>query len=479
MYKTRATSVKLLLVRILAGLCVLMGFHSAVRAGVEPYENFIKGKLSVKDSILVKDEKFKNPAYNWSDISNSSVHNMISLKVLDEKLIQQNFSVEIELRVEYFSSPAQVAPTIIPSVKLKVNYVKDAGAVYQGTDLYSMPAGTNAYFVKVYIISINSPEYGSNPPDLQLSSSIVIDRQYLFKPAQAIDQQATMVSSGQLTNNQLRLAWPHIAGAEEYDVEWAIIDKGSEFEPTVLTMLSNSSAIPDAQLSELFRNNATRINTHENNYLLSLLYNSDYLVLRMRQVQYGTDSLRREGNWDYTLANNSFSAWNLTWHEQGKNWQYSATFAEEGKKKEQVSYFDGSLRNRQNVALNTSDNVAVVQETIYDEFGRQAASILPAPVKEGSNASPYLHYFTNLNRNNNDSAYNYSNLRSGRLSPQPLNNQYGTAKYYSPNNDFINSSLFNKYRMRRDILFRYNATHQIIQVELEYRVEWEWLFSQV
>src|SRR6266540_3694003 len=100
----------------------------------------------------------------------------------------------------------------------------------------------------------------------------------------------------------------------------------------------------------------------------------------MRQVHY-TNGYRDEDDWDYKITDpngtpTGYAIWTIPlWHEQNLNWQYAAAFSEEGKKKEVVSYFDGSLRTRQMVTINNSDNVAVVQETVFDEFGRAAGKI--------------------------------------------------------------------------------------------------------
>lgn len=414
-------------------------------AGIEPYENFLKGAVKNNDSLIVKDEKFRNPLYAWSDISNITVKNTISLRILDEVPVNQNFTCEADLKVQYYSSPDQQTPTEIQSVKLKVNYVAGAGATYKITDSYNF---SNGYFVKVYVNSISSPELGSNLPDIfQLTSRIVIDRQYKFKPEHAIDFNASFISSGS-ANNTMAVSWSHIPGAEEYDLEWATIDQGSDHENILQEMLSGGNVHPDS-LNRLFRNNASRVTTPGNNYLLSLIFNAGYIAVRIRQGQYNSSGIRLEGNWDYDFENNNYAVWALAWHEQSKNWQYSATYAEDGKKKEVISYFDGTLRGRQTATLNNSDKVAVVQENIFDEFGRQAASVLPAPVRKNDVTEPYLHYFREFNKNTSGTSYNFQNLKwslaNCEFLPGVMNTSSGASGYYSGNNQFINEKKYNKY----------------------------------
>ncbi|MDQ7949123.1 MAG: hypothetical protein REI93_09770, partial [Pedobacter sp.] len=138
-------------------LIILLLFTQAkqVFAGTEPYKNFIKGQLHVGDSLIVKDEKFKNPQFNWADITNISVHNRIELSVLQEQPITQNFDCEVEMRVEYFSSPEQVTPTTVQLVKLKVEYRIGQAVVHKLIDHYAF---MNGHLVKVFITKITSPQ---------------------------------------------------------------------------------------------------------------------------------------------------------------------------------------------------------------------------------------------------------------------------------------------------------------------------------
>ncbi|MDB5149793.1 MAG: hypothetical protein JWQ57_3813, partial [Mucilaginibacter sp.] len=139
------------------------------------------------------------------------------------------------------------------------------------------------------------------------------------------------------------------------------------------------------------------------------------------------------------------------------NWQYSAAFAEDGKKKEVISYFDGALRGRQTVSINNADNVPVVQENIYDEFGRAAASILPSPYKDPAvTETPSLHYVTNFNLSTTSTAsvpvpYSIADIGGTSLPtdcealPGQLKNTSGTSLYYSANNPFKALNKYNNY----------------------------------
>ena len=439
-------------------------------AGIEPYSNFTtSGRIQNNDTISVRDEKFKNFRYNWNSISNISVKNAVSLRIVDNDLVTFQFTCDAQVKIYYFTNISQTIPDSIIRT-LHVNYNPNAGTTYKAIDVYDfsdLPNFHGAYQVMLKVMSITnnlniSPS--AMPKILQLGCSIVIDRQYNFQPSAAISPNGSIVSNqgsgATAATNQLFLQWPPIQGAEEYDVEWTAVDKGSEYAPIINQMRSDTSTYNNnadpAKMDSIFRNNASRITTPGNECKLSLLYNEDYLLVRIRQVKDTTGGIRLTGNWDYKLASaqsngSIYNFWYLKWNEPNLNWQYSVAFAEEGKKRETVNYFDGTLHSRQTVTMNNADSVGLAQENIYDRFGRSAASILPAPFKESSGIKPYLHYVQNFNLNASGNPYDFSNVQ-GTLStpacditPDPLSTNSGASKYYSSQNSFINDRPYNKY----------------------------------
>ncbi|MBN9295451.1 MAG: hypothetical protein J0I41_00500 [Filimonas sp.] len=445
-----------------------------VMAGVEPYQNILRN-IKKGDSLVVQDEKFRNSAYQWSAIQNHIVKNIISLNISYDTamVIKKDFTCEVFFKVEYYSQPGQAQPAKIENQKLKVNYAQHAGGISHFLDSYGF---SNGHWVKVTIDSITAPElHDSIPAVVQLKSQIIIERQYdIPADKKLLFQGALSQTSGEIITPQgangkvqakgimalqainpppspdrhLSLTWASIAGMEEYDLEWTTVEDNSIYNATVQSMMNNTSGLDPALVATIFKNNATRVTTHDNNYDISLVYSSKYILVRMRGVKYTTDGLRDEREWDYQLTNGQWAIWQIDakWHEPNLNWQFSASFAEEGKKKEVISYFDGSLRNRQSVTINNSDNVGVVQENVLDEFGRAAVAILPAPVKDNN-----FHYFKNFNLNNSGAKYNYTNLGSSNNCgpiPDPLNSSAatpGAAQYYSANNEFLATSNMSRF----------------------------------
>ena len=246
-----------------------------------------------------------------------------------------------------------------------------------------------------------------------------------------------LVKSELLTGtNELEVRWKFISGAESYDLEWVFIDVDDNPAPN----LDNVSAGFDFH-------NATRVNVPGQYYHIQLGYPKGILLYRVRGV--GADvndfGLRDEGKWSF-IPTSLGNAWqgntltdapvisgvsesyrcNLDGMHLSLNWQYAATFAEDGKRKEVVSFYDGSLRNRQTLTLNNKEGTAIVGETKYDYSGRPAVTLLPTPVESNG-----IRYYNNFNpgfdRTDFDQDANVSN-------PSQLSTASGAGKYYSTAN---------------------------------------------
>jgi RHS repeat-associated protein len=243
------------------------------------------------------------------------------------------------------------------------------------------------------------------------------------------------------TPDQLTVSWPTIYGAEQYDLEWAFVN---DYNTTFNTY------VPASSLGYNFRFNSTRITTTQTSYGISLIYEHGYLVYRVRAVGLDTTnpSTYLNGVWsqpDSGLVSSATNYHVTTPHQlDSMDYQYNATFAEEGKKKEVVTYYDGSLRSREAVTKMNSDKNVLVGQTIYDYQGRPAVTILPVPVQfpSCSNSEPVIHYFPNFNES--DSANNlrqYSRLdfdldttHRCSVTADSMSVFAGASNYYSPQN---------------------------------------------
>lgn len=246
------------------------------------------------------------------------------------------------------------------------------------------------------------------------------------------------------TSQEIEVWWDYIEGAEEYELEWTWIDNySSDFDIN----LASTEVFFSARDLEL---NNTRIITTDQRYQVPLVYNKGFLIYRVRAVGRWTDNdlldvdKRIYGKWSTDGVDLSSPTMIATWphwieltstHEALKNWQYQAVYAEEGKKKEIVSYFDGSLRNRQTVTRINSNKEAIVGENIYDNQGRSAIQVLPTPIDNSA-----LRYYSALNLNSEGVVYSHDNFDWDTgdciAAADPMNTESGASHYYT--NDVLN-----------------------------------------
>ncbi len=245
----------------------------------------------------------------------------------------------------------------------------------------------------------------------------------------------------------------------ENDIEWTYVDINSSLAQQSLSSLpvnsdnivsSNSSAYINIIEAEM-KNNASRVTLTGNSYSFNLPYQEGFVFFRIRSVGY-KNNVRQESAWTYVdnSSSKNILGYKTDGHEKELNWQYNATFSEGGKRKEVISYFDATLRNRQTVTINNSiEDVSVVAETIYDNMGRPTANILPAPTLKPS-AKSGLSFYSGINQfklgttstTTQPSNYEQFGYPAGacNISAMPLDNGLGAAQYYSPNNALLSAT---------------------------------------
>ncbi|MBL7900074.1 MAG: hypothetical protein JNJ99_16155, partial [Crocinitomicaceae bacterium] len=350
--------------------------------------------------------------------------------------------------------------TALPVQTLTISYQPDGNPAtpYDFNTSIFKHSGYHKYKIHVAPIT-NAPENIYLEAELNVNryyemvqtTPTVLSANYIFyDPISGIESKNPIVNNageGVPAVGEIEIAWDYLEGAEEYELEWTWVD--------------NYSTSPGVQIAasayvfneRMFENNNTRIITQDQNYRIPIVFSQGFLIYRVRGVGRWIDNgfadvnLKKFGAWStagspVTSITAKVSNWPHyiivdTEHEALKNWQYQAVYAEEGKKKEIISYFDGSLRNRQTVTRINSDNNAVVGESIYDNQGRSAIQILPAPV-----ANPALRYYQKLNVNYALEPYSHRDFdwepATGGLAcvaaASGLSDNIGASKYYSTNN---------------------------------------------
>ncbi|MBI5372838.1 MAG: hypothetical protein HZA79_12520 [Sphingobacteriales bacterium] len=439
------------LTRVLAVIVMLTAFVIHAAAVEEPREITKKGSelvnLPLNTVITNADPVFGSA--NWNGQTANGVKNIILFEIdfnneANKYFQNLTFTATCTVDIRCYGNPS--SPTTItqtyPGIALQVNFNPAAGAIYKGIAEYKF---NGAYKVDVVFKGITAT--GLSPvtsyPIFSLTNKLIVDRQYNFND-NSTDLLKYTTDGQKLTVNWTPTAYP---GAESFDLEWTYVDETSDAGVIINQARTlGQTTISQATLESFFRNNSSRVNLPPGpaEYKFNLNYNKGFILFRMRGVQFrNSDGLRLEGNWNYTADAITGSLYtffdqgivDVDWHEKELNWQYNAVYAEDGKRKEVISYFDGALRSRQTVTINNQDNVSVVAEPVYDALGRPSMSILPAPVSDN-----LLKYFRSFNVNNSLRPVSYKDIPSANcgIISSALSSSSGVEKYYSENNPFIN-----------------------------------------
>lgn len=229
-------------------------------------------------------------------------------------------------------------------------------------------------------------------------------------------------------HNELEVDWGFVQGAESYDLEWLFID-----EP--LATLTTASLPYDFK-------NATRVNTPNQFYNIPLVYPRGILLYRVRGVSRdpADPDLWITGAWSFPYetgttddANTAPATLSFRWrkelngHLPGMNWEYTATYAEDGKRREAFSVYDGSLHPRQNETVRNTDDNLIVAETKYDYTGIGTVQILPVPLATHDGLTFYPNFNAGFDRSSFASNTTIDN-------PSPMSTSSGAGNYYSSAN---------------------------------------------
>jgi hypothetical protein len=406
------------------------------------FTNSLSGSAILVSSPVVsftEQENFFTSLPSTPGFVNASVKNRVSVGVDHSSLnyVGTAYHYRYKLRVESWDNNVSL-PTSSTDIYLSVEYNPSGSSNFRDISTFSFVDGHKVKVSVLEIYDYNTSSNITNPPDnMKITIDIDIERYYDFNPSSTI---TTITQLGNDLNgdskvDQLNLSWSGISGAEEYELEWTYVD---DYDVALATPKTLSS------IAWNFKGDNTRVTVASTNYKINLTYDRGYIIYRIRGVGrhtynpkipiYGSWNKPESGINPSTGSGCTSCYFNVEEHEDKLNWQYTGTFAEEGKKKEVMGYFDGSLRSRQTVTINNSDNNAIAGESYYDYQGRKAVDALPVPT--GNSALGY-----NPNFNVNVSLNRYSKLDfdldgsdSCHSTVGPMSNTSGSGKYYSSSN---------------------------------------------
>lgn len=386
-----------------------------------------KPLLGSRDSVKLN---YSSQVIDFALLTNPSgidtthfIKNLVSVGIEEESkyYVQTDFTVTLTLRIKrvFLNGQSDSVDKVFT-----INYKKNEGEKYNALQYFAFE---NAKDVTIKIIGIDSGSV--NWPVtrvLRVDNKLTATRDYKFNCSTSSIQNLNATLDA--ANSELAASWNSYDGSTEYDLEWAWIDSTalSEYKGTGGSFLQD----------KIFENNASRVTISNTLYRIPLLYDGGGLVfVRVRPAQIKHNGQRVEGLWTSTPVYYIYAG-----HENDLNWQANTSFAEEGKRKSVVQYFDGTLRSRQTVTKDNTTNTTVVAESFYDYQGRPVIQVLPAPT-----LNTIIQYSQNVNKAVNYDGYPkwvYDKLDANASvcgnPASPLSTATGTARYYSPNNEKVN-----------------------------------------
>lgn len=389
------------------------------------------------DTISLTQGVVKTLSFQQDTLYSSAhtIKNVLAFRIVEEttKYIPGDFSATAVLKVEYGHSSADVYQ--IDSIKLQVDYSKNEGLKYNALNYFSFQ---NAEFTRITVIRVEAPTTVNGvsfdtKQVLLLTNLLAATRYYKL----ADNKKPTLFFSEPIPSSTV---------PDELQAHWSFPlhtqHNGVQLEWAWLENEMNNSYFVNGSLDTLllFKSSSTRIDlptsSSAGNYQIPLLYDgAGKLFVRIRGVNNMPGGSLSEGMWS------GVQTFSFDGHSTNLNWQSTTTFAEEGKRKTVMQYYDGSLRPRQTVTKDNSTGQTVVAETFYDKQGRPAVQILPAP-----GINNIIAYNQNLNKfntqpDNSDPAdyFDFTTTSLGNYNTHALSENSGTAKYYSTQNPDANT----------------------------------------
>ena len=326
------------------------------------------------------------------EVSNE-IKNIITLSLNEESsaYLPSGFSDTVTVQINYGTSSSSTSSL---QQNLIVTYNPQGGVSYNAKNYFSF---TGAQFVEVTVLAIK-PSVATLSNGVSTTSLLVLQNEMMVWRTYALSatsgaltptlQSAPPVSTP--TPDALPVSWSLPAGTPGntgYQLEWTWLE--TELAPAYV----QNGAF---NYNLLFANNFTRVDLPVNatSYNIPLFYDGQgKLYFRVRAVNYASSGSGTVGPYS---AIDSFA---FGGHNNNLNWQVTTSYAEQGKRKTVMQYYDGSLRQRQSVTKDNTTNTAITAETFYDGQGRAAVQVLPAP-----GINNILAYTQNLNLFNGQAA---------------------------------------------------------------------------
>ncbi|MCP9751013.1 DUF6443 domain-containing protein [Ferruginibacter sp. HRS2-29] len=355
-----------------------------------------------------------------------TIQNIITFKINESSSVYfaSGFTATVYFTIDSKDTITSTAVTTHKS--LTVNFDKAPGAKYDVRSYIVLPTAQQE--VKVTVDSINvTGQSGWDPRAvLELENEMRIVRYYDLSSVASQLLPISVSDTNKTDALKVVWNWDPLCHNNLSQLEWAYVETEMEDYYTVGGSLD---------YNKLFKSNSTRVDLDysSDSFRIPLLYpGPGKLYYRLRPALRRNTGAVIVGPWSTPVA------YSFAGHELSMNWQSSTSFAENGKLKSVIQYFDGSLRNRQTVTKDNSTGNTIVGETIYDLQGRPNIQILPTPTIDNT-----IKYFQNFNRfvgqSGEEDPSRYFDLTPAgvQCSRAVALDTVGNGKYYSNQNPWL------------------------------------------
>jgi RHS repeat-associated protein len=355
----------------------------------------ISGQIRENVALLTYDRglftESGNFHYSPSAFKLRELGNAITLELGSQSTQSYNYSISVLFSLTRRDINQQQQSN---DFELRVNYDNSAASSFKAKDAFVFSGGgwVKLTIVKITILKNNAPVNQIHPDFANIIAMAEVHNRITRQVSYRND--ATSLPSFRSSDLDLRtgsiaLKWRQVKWADEYQLEWNFVN--SYKDNFYGTLTSENIPQPD------WRFNSTRVTLNDTAYSIPAIYERGHLLFRIRAIAY--NSFENDdvyyGDWFFSLfgfaesrntiadvrGTNRFDL-NLAqvYQNDKMNWQYIASYTEGGKRKDLVSFYDGSLRNRQTITRLSTDTITIAKETVYDHQGRPALNILSAPV---------------------------------------------------------------------------------------------------
>jgi hypothetical protein len=392
-------------------------------SGAAPSLGLINGRISIADYTTQLQENTQQ---------SKTIKNVVTFSIdeANAKFISADFTANATVKIEYGHNMSTLQ---VITKTFTVDYKKAAGAKFNAKKYFSFEG---AEYVKITLMGITATPANLMVGNLDIRDVLVIENDMYITRFFELPTVVPAAASFGITTQTLppntqpdHLAiywnWPLHTGHNATQLEWAWIENE----------MAGAYMVGGAINNDLIFANSSRVDLSYNqvSYDIPLLYDGvGKLYYRIRAVNIKESGNRSDGPW------NTAAPYDFTGHNNNLNWQSTTSFAEEGKRKSVIQYFDGSLRGRQTVTKDNSvaNNNVVIAESFYDGQGRPTIQILPTP-----GIGSIIQYQANLNFFNGQAAntdpadiFDMQPIATPNSLTPTLATSTGTSKYYSPAN---------------------------------------------